>query len=175
MTNSMSDALKTLEVFRPEVEEIDEREVKLSVAPDRIIAVLETLKSLGYSHLSLMTCIDWIEDSQFELVYILFSWKDGGKFIVTTRIARNNPQFVTVKEIWPVARFYEREIHEFFGVKFSGNEDMKPLFLELWDDKPPLRKDFDPLEYSRRKFPGREYQKDVIDEAKKIFRGEING
>lgn len=52
---------------------------------------------------------------------------------------------------------------------------MKPLFLELWDDKPPLRKDFDPLEYSKRKFPGREYKKDVVAEAKRMFRGEING
>lgn len=120
MTNSMNEALEKLKVFQPEVEEIDEREAKISVAPDRVISVLETLKSLGYSHLSLMTCVDWIEDSQFELVYILFSWRDGGKFIVSTRIDRNNPVFVTVKEIWPVARFYEREIHEFFGVEFLG-------------------------------------------------------
>ena len=174
MTNSMSEALKRLEHLNPFVEEIDEREVKVSLAPDKLITALETLKSTGFSHLSLMTCVDWIDDNQFELVYILFNWQDGGKFIVSTRIDRNEAKFVTIKELWPVARFYEREIHEFFGVTFEGNDDMRPLFLELWDEKPPLRKDFDPLEYSKKKFPDRKYEKDVIKEAK-IFRGEIDG
>ncbi len=174
MMSSMNDVVKSLEGFNPFIEEIDEREVKVTVSPDRVIAVLETLKANGYSHLSLMTCVDWIDDNQLELVYILFSWKDGGKFIVSTRIDRNNPKFFTVKELWPVARFYERELHEFFGVEFEGNDDMRPLFLELWDEKPPLRKDFDPRDYSRKKFPDRKYEKDVIKEAK-IFRGEING
>ncbi len=174
MTNSMNEALKAIEIFNPMVEEIDERQVKVSVGNDKLVSVLETLKSKGYSHLSLITCVDWIDDGQLELVYILFSWQDGGKFIVTTRIDRNNPKFVTVKEIWPVARFYERELHEFFGVEFEGNDDMKPLFLELWDEMPPLRKDFDPREYSKSKFPDRKYEKDVIKEAK-IFRGEIDG
>jgi len=68
----------------------------------------------------------------------------------------------------------DEELFEFFGIKFEGNDDMKPLFLENWDDLPPLRKDFDPLEYSKKKFPDREYQKDVIHEAK-IIRGDING
>ncbi len=174
MTSSMNEALKAIEHMNPFVEEIDEREVKVTLSGDRVITALEILKSKGFSHLSLMTCVDWIEDNQFELVYILFNWNDGGKIIVSTRIDRSNPKFLTVKELWPVARFYEREIHEFFGVEFEGNDDMRPLFLELWDDIPPLRKDFDPREYSRRKFPDRKYEKDVIKEAK-IFRGEIDG
>ncbi len=174
MTNSMNEIVKQLEPFNPMVEELYETEIKVSVAPDKLISVLEFLKSKGYSHLSLITCVDWIEEDQFELVYILFNWENGGKFVVTTRIDRNSPRFVTVKEIWAVARFYEREIHEFFGVEFEGNDDMKPLILELWDDKPPLRKDFNPQEYSRRKYPDRKYDKDVIKEVK-IFRGETDG
>ena len=51
---------------------------------------------------------------------------------------------------------------------------MRPLFLENWDSLPPLRKDFDPLEYSKEKFPDREYIKDVIYEAK-VIRGDLNG
>jgi len=156
------------------ITEIDEREVKIDALQENVLGILSILKNEGFSHLSLLTCVDWIENKEFELVYILFSWKDGGKIIVSTGIDRENPKFVTVKHMWPVARFYEREIHEFFGVEFEGNDDMKPLILELWDDIPPLRKDFDPLEYSRRKFPDREYKKDVLQEAR-IFRGETNG
>ena len=176
MTNSMNEVIEKIrrQFKDASITEIDEREVKIDALQENVLGILSILKNEGFSHLSLLTCVDWIENKEFELVYILFSWKDGGKIIVSTRIDRENPKFVTVKHMWPVARFYEREIHEFFGVEFEGNDDMKPLILELWDDIPPLRKDFDPLEYSRRKFPDREYKKDVLQEAR-IFRGETNG
>lgn len=173
MMSSMSRALKDLEeIFGDlKVNEIDDREVKIDAEPDRIIGILSTLKEIGYSHLSILTCVDWIEEKKLELIYILYSWNDGGKFLISTRINREKPKFLTVMHLWPVARFYEREIHEFFGVEFEGNDDMKPLILENWDDIPPLRKDFDPLEYSKKKFPDRKYDKDVIQEAL-IFRGD---
>ena len=176
MTSSMNEVIEKIRRQFKDVSitEIDEREVKIDALQENVLGILSILKNEGFSHLSLLTCVDWIENREFELVYILFSWKDGGKIIVSTRIDRENPKFVTVKHMWPVARFYEREIHEFFGVEFEGNDDMKPLILELWDGIPPLRKDFDPLEYSRRKFPDREYKKDVLQEAR-IFRGETNG
>ncbi|MDK2886916.1 MAG: NADH-quinone oxidoreductase subunit [Thermosipho sp. (in: thermotogales)] len=176
MTNFMSNALEKLNnvVKKFEVTEIDEREVKIDLKPESVLPALSLLKSEGYYHLSLLSAVDWIDEGKFELVYILYSWNDGGKIIVSTKISRKNPEFVTVKHLWPVARYYERELFEFFGIKFEGNDDMKPLFLENWDDLPPLRKDFDPLEYSKKKFPDREYQKDVIHEAK-IIRGDING
>jgi len=176
MTNSMNEVIEKIrrQFKDASITEIDEREIKIDALQENVLGILSILKNEGFSHLSLLTCVDWIENKEFELVYILFSWKDGGKIIVSTRIDRENPKFVTVKHMWPVARFYEREIHEFFGVEFEGNDDMKPLILELWDDIPPLRKDFDPLEYSRRKFPDREYKKDVLQEAR-IFRGETNG
>ncbi len=176
MTSSMNEVIEKIRRQFKDVSitETDEREVKIDALQENVLGILSILKNEGFSHLSLLTCVDWIENKEFELVYILFSWKDGGKIIVSTRIDRENPKFVTVKHMWPVARFYEREIHEFFGVEFEGNDDMKPLILELWDDIPPLRKDFDPLEYSRKKFPDREYKKDVLQEAR-IFRGETNG
>ena len=176
MTNSMNEVIEKIrrQFKDASITEIDEREIKIDALQENVLGILSILKNEGFSHLSLLTCVDWIENKEFELVYILFSWKDGGKIIVSTRIDRENPKFVTMKHMWPVARFYEREIHEFFGVEFEGNDNMKPLILELWDDIPPLRKDFDPLEYSRRKFPDREYKKDVLQEAR-IFRGETNG
>lgn len=176
MTNSMNNALEKLKSLIGEFEliEIDEREVKINLKPESVLQALSLLKGEGYFHLSLLSAVDWIDEKMFELVYILYSWNDGGKIIVSTKIDRDKAEFVTVKHMWPVARFYERELHEFFGISFKGNDDMRPLFLENWDDLPPLRKDFDPLEYSKRKFPDREYKKDVIHEAK-IIRGDING
>jgi NADH-quinone oxidoreductase subunit C len=60
--------------------------------------------------------------------------------------------------IFPGCKYYEREVHEFFGIKFPGNPDYhKQLILEAWDDMPPLLKDFDPRAYSDKKFAKRVY------------------
>ncbi|MEN3041840.1 MAG: NADH-quinone oxidoreductase subunit C [Fervidobacterium sp.] len=165
--------LKTL--YNVELSEIDSKQFKIIAEPDKILPLLAYLKEIGYSHLSILTCVDWIEQKKFELVYILFNWSNGITFLVSTFIDRDKPVFYTVKDMWPTAEYYERDVHEFFGVEFEGNENCKkPMILELWNDLPPLRKDFDPLKYSKEHYPDREYEKDAIHEAR-IVRGDIRG
>ncbi|WP_448379459.1 NADH-quinone oxidoreductase subunit C [Fervidobacterium sp.] len=173
---------KAKELFNVRVEDVAERQYKLTSENDKTIPLLAFLKESGYSHLSILTCVDWIEEKKFELIYILFNWSNGVTFLVSTFIDRDKPVFYTVKDMWPTAEYYERDVHEFFGVEFEGNERCKlPLILELWNDLPPLRKDFDPLKYSKEHFPDRKYEKDAIHEAKIIradlenTRGDING
>ena len=47
-------------------------------------------------------------------------------------------------DIFPSADYYEREIHDFFGVEFEGNPKLHlKLFLaDDWKEKPPLLKDW---------------------------------
>lgn len=186
MMNSMNDASVGQDVEKVfgelksmfggcETVQIDTRQYKLIVPSDKMLGMLTYLKSIEYSHLSIITCVDWIDEKKFELVYILFNWSNGVTFLVSTFIDRDRPIFYTVKDMWPTAEYYERDVHEFFGVEFEGNENCKkPLMLELWDDLPPLRKDFDPLQYSKEHFPDRTYEKDPIHEAR-IIRGDIEG
>lgn len=175
-TNNIQELFERIKkTYNVEVSEIDPRQFKIISEPDKTIPLLAYLKEIGYSHLSILTCIDWIEHKKFELVYILFNWSNGVTFLVSTFVDRDKPVFYTVKDMWPTAEYYERDVHEFFGVEFEGNENCKkPMILELWNDLPPLRKDFDPLKYSKEHFPDREYEKDVIHEAK-IIRGDIRG
>lgn len=180
MTSSTSELQSVMEEVRRsfgefEVEKVDERQYRLILTPDKAVPALSFLKERGFSHLSLLTCVDWIDDGRLELVYILFNWTNGQTLLVSTFVDRNRPVFQTVKDLWPTAEYYERDVHEFFGVEFEGNENCnKPLFLELWNDLPPLRKDFDPLKFSKEHYPDREYQRDAIHEAR-IVRGEIRG
>lgn len=115
--------------------------------------------------MSLITCIDWIAEKEFEIVYTLFNWETGTTLMVKTRVDRDNPILPTVMEIWPTAKYYERDIHEFFGVKFEGNPDLRPLILEKWEEIPPMRKDFDSLKYSKEHFPERAYNVDFLLEG----------
>ena len=127
---------------------------------------LAYIKGAGWTQMSLLTCVDWIADNEFQLVFILFNWKNGVRVQVRTRIDRDKPVFTTITNIYPGAQYYDRDVHEFFGVQFEGNPDSyKPLFLENWDDIPPMRKDFDAVAYSNRKYPARKYKADFRTEA----------
>lgn len=138
----------------------------LDFQPGDVHAVLAYLKGQGFRQLSMLSCVDWIEDGQFQLVYLLFNWEAGLRLQVRTRIDRAHPVFTTITGIYPGAKYYERDVHEFFGVEFNGNPDsFKPLFLENWDDMPPMRKDFDPQAYSDRKYQAREYKTDFNTKA----------
>ncbi len=129
-------------------------------------AVLAYVKSEGFRQLSMLSCVDWIDEEKFQLVYLLFNWDEGIRLQIRIKLDRNNPKFTTATNIYPGAKYYERDIHEFFGVEFEGNPDSyKQLFLENWDDMPPLRKDFNSKAYSDRKYPVREYKKDFSAKA----------
>ncbi len=165
--NSMNNIINEIKTaFDPlKIETPAYRQIAVVVKPEAIHNSLSFLKQKGFTQLCMVTCVDWIKDSEFELVYILFSWTDGIHVQLRARIDRDNPVMVTSTDIFPGARYYEREVTEFFGVEFTGNEDAgKPLFLELWDDIPPLRKDFDPQAYSDSKFPMRERGNEFVSE-----------
>lgn len=145
---------------------VREDQAAVDVIPGELHAALAYLKAEGFKQLSMLSCVDWIEDGQFQLVYLLFDWDQGVRLQLRTRIDRKNPTFTTATNIYPGAQYYERDVHEFFGVEFEGNAmSYKPLFMENWDDIPPLRKDFDSKAYSDKKFPVREYNKDFSKEG----------
>ncbi|OAA28420.1 NADH dehydrogenase [Kosmotoga arenicorallina S304] len=148
-----------------EFTDIDERKYSVIIPKEKAVSFLETLKRKGFSHMSLITCIDWIAEKEFEIVYTLFNWETGTTLMVKTRVDRDNPILPTVMEIWPTAKYYERDIHEFFGVKFEGNPDLRPLILEKWEEIPPMRKDFDSAKYSKEHFPDRAYDVDFLLEG----------
>jgi NADH-quinone oxidoreductase subunit C len=130
----------------------------IDVEHQNVHQTLTYLRHIGFTQLSLLTCIDWIEKNEFQLVFILMNWDNGVHMLVRSILDRDEPEFTTITDIYPGAVYYEREVHEFFGVHFRGNPTyQKPLFLERWDDMPPLKKDFDPQAYSDSKFPKREH------------------
>ncbi len=144
----------------------DDMQMAIDLDEKDIHTVIVYLKSIGYTQLSMLTCVDWIKEGVFQLVYIVFNWDNGIHILVRTKLDRENPKFRTIVEIYPGAQFYERDVHEFFGVEFEGNEiSYKNLFLELWDDMPPMRKDFDPQKYSDEKYAAREYKSKFISEV----------
>lgn len=141
------------------VDVVSKNQISFDLENNDVHTALSYLKSIGWVQLSMLTCVDWLKDNKFQLVYIIFNWENPIRIQVRTLIDRENAKFNTMTTIYPGAKYYERDVHEQFGVVFEGNpESLKQLFLEDWDDMPPLRKDFDPKAYSDRKYSKREYK-----------------
>jgi NADH-quinone oxidoreductase subunit C len=135
-----------------EVEERYGNQLEIRSGAHELVTTLSLLKGMGFAHLVNIACTDWIDRGQFELIYNLWSYIDKVHATVKVTLNRNEPIAPTALSLWPHAQVYEREVHEFFGVTFTGNPDLRPFFLHNWHDIPPLRKDFDTQEYSRRAY-----------------------
>ena len=124
----------------------------INISKDGVISILSYLKNAGYEHLALISCVDLINENEFELVYIVSAYmkrddefhdREKQNIIIKTRISREKTRFMTVINIFENAEPYEREIYELFGINFQGHPRLKPLFLEIEYEMPPFRKNFD--------------------------------
>jgi len=128
---------------------------------DNVMSILSFLKNKGFNHLALVSSVDWIEEKEFEMVYIITSYlQDNNKYTdkekvhitIKSRISREEPKVISVIPIFENAEPYEREIHELFGIHFEGHPRLIPLFLDRDYEIPPFRKDFDTREYVKNTF-----------------------
>ena len=124
--------------------------VIVSLAKDELATLLMWLKDEGYHQLTLISCVDWLEEGEFELVYHVASHATGIHLMIKVRIDREDPVMLSMMHVYENAQPYEREIHEFFGVDFTGNDDLAPLYLDGWKELPPMRRDFDTAAYAER-------------------------
>ena len=56
---------------------------------------------------------------------------------------RDNAYIPTVSDLWKGAEILEREVYDFYGIKFLGNKDMRRLYLRSDFKGYPFRKDYD--------------------------------
>jgi len=140
-----------------EISTLAKTRITISTKKESILLLLSYLKRMGYDHLAIISCNDWIKDNELELVYIVSHYleKDYGpdseidKFniIIKTRIPREKARFVTVLDVFENAEPYERELHEMFGIYFEGHPRLTLLMLERNYKIPPFRKDFNTKKY----------------------------
>ena len=86
--------------------------------------------------------MDWGET--LGALYYLESTTTHARIVLRTETAdRENPLLPSVSDLWKTAVIKEREAFDFFGIRFTGNPDMRRIFLrEDWVGH-PFRKDYD--------------------------------
>ncbi len=144
--------------------ELEERRNNLafvSIPAEHLRSLLLQLRDQeGFTHLVLLTAVDWLEEGVFQLTYLLSNRERAIDLGMRVMIPREEASMLSIHDIWPTAATYQRELREMFGIDFPGSPRVNDNFiLEGWKDIPPYRRDFDTKAYSDRFYkhrPGRE-------------------
>jgi NADH-quinone oxidoreductase subunit C len=93
--------------------------------------------------LSDLTAIDWLgQTPRFEVVWHLYGTDHHRRLRIKTRVTEADPTVDSLVGIHGAARFMERECHDMYGIRFRGNEDLRPILLYEGFEGHPLRKDY---------------------------------
>ena len=144
MTN---EALQNLiSTWVPELEFTEEGSqfLNITVQPAQLHQLMSQLKNndeTKFDYLFCLSGVDW--GMELGVVYHLESTTYRHVVVVKSKTGdRENPVFDTLSDIWLTAEFNEREVFDFFGIKFNKHPNLKRLFLtEEWVGF-PLRKDY---------------------------------
>lgn len=119
----------------------------LIIVPDKdwyqLAKALKEDADLNFDVLSAVVGMDWKD--ALGCVYYLTSTKHDWQVIAVKVVAedRQNPMLHSVSDLWKVALFQEREVYDFYGIKFINHPDMRRFFLRNDWVGYPLRKDYD--------------------------------
>ena len=105
---------------------------------DKLYETIEFLKeNYSFEMLKSVTAIDL--GDEIELLYNLYSLEDEEDVIISIKVCNEADSIV---DLFESAKADENEIYDMFGVRFTGNEDLKRLYMpENWEGY-PLRKDY---------------------------------
>lgn len=103
----------------------------------------------GFDYLVDLTAVNYPKrEEQFDIVYILYSFKSNERVRVKTLI-KEDSDVLTATDLWPTANWLERECYDMFGVQFTGHPDLRRILLpEGWKGH-PLRKDYPILQQDK--------------------------
>jgi len=106
-------------------------------------AILREGPSCPFNFLSDVTCVDWYpSEPRFEVVYHLLSIPNKERVRLKVRLDGSSPVVESITSIWPGANYFEREVFDMFGIRFTGHPYLRRIMMpEDWEGY-PLRKDY---------------------------------
>jgi NADH-quinone oxidoreductase subunit C len=106
-------------------------------------ALLRDDADFPFNFLSDVTCVDWYpSEPRFEVVYHLLSTVKKERVRLKVKLDGSSPVIESVTSVWPGANYFEREVFDLFGIRFTGHPYLRRLLMpEDWEGY-PLRKDY---------------------------------
>lgn len=124
----------------------DRDEMSISIERSAIreaCALLRDNPACPFNFISDVTCVDWYpSEPRFEVIYHLLSIPQKERVRLKVRLNGDSPAVESVTSVWPAANFFEREVYDLFGVRFTGHPYLRRIQMpENWEGH-PLRKDY---------------------------------
>jgi NADH-quinone oxidoreductase subunit C len=124
----------------------DRDEMTIYVARENLreaCALLRDDANCVFNFLSDVTCVDWFPaEPRFEVVYHLLSIPKKERVRLKVKLDSSSPVVDSVTTVWAGANYFEREVFDLFGIRFSGHPYLRRLLMpEDWEGY-PLRKDY---------------------------------
>jgi len=96
-----------------------------------------------FNFLSDVTCVDWYPaEPRFEVIYHLLSIPKRERVRLKVRLNSESPVVESLTSVWPGANYFEREVFDLFGIRFTGHPYLRRILMpEDWEGH-PLRKDY---------------------------------
>lgn len=123
--------------------QFDRDELTLTIAKDQIRGAVAVLQNAGYNFLEDVTCVDWYpSEPRFHVVYHILSHRLRERVRLVAPVESLDLSIDSITPVWPSANFYEREVWDLFGVRFSAHPNLRRIMMpEEWEGF-PLRKDY---------------------------------
>lgn len=122
----------------------------------KITDALEWLKNspdLAYDYFNEVTAVDWPD--KFEIVYHVSSTVRGGPPLALKANLndKENPVISSASSVYYGAIQQEREVYDFYGIKFAGHPNLRRIFMWEGFEGYPLRKSYKEAYYEQERKP----------------------
>jgi NADH-quinone oxidoreductase subunit C len=109
---------------------------------EEVLFFLEGNEKAMFSMLISICGVDYPERVQrFSVVYALLSLKYNLRARVEVEVSEKQ-EVPSVNSVYSSACWYEREVFDMYGIKFSGSPDLRRILTDYGFEGHPLRKDF---------------------------------
>ncbi len=124
-------------------------ETTVTLSPEILVDACRALRDapdLRYDLLEDVTAVDWLErDPRYDVVYQLVSLQTHASIRLKTQVGDEDtpdPELPSVTGIWPAADWFEREVYDLFGIRFTGRGELQRILMPSDWVGHPLRKDY---------------------------------